>query len=311
MAEADWSNLVRIDDSWVSKYLVDQGLNKSNKLVVRAYSVAFSGTKQELAGLVNFIADSIIHFVFSDSRIEEITKKGHHPYREALKILGDISPDRDGKYGELILFLLVESILKTPMIAHKLPILTNTNDQQKGGDGLFIGHYQGNSALLIGESKIWKSCSSAIDDCLDSMNRFHGEVSSTHKLSHELNVAKNTINENLSKEDLDFILESLDPSSDQFKNNIMVHPALIIYDEPEIQQIEKRCLNKNDGEFIMNVHMKSKINSLFSSISDKMSVSHPEIKPYYIDFFFIPMSSVKLFRRVLYYEMHGVEYRDK
>ena len=103
MAEADWSNLVRIDDSWVSKYLVDQGLNKSNKLVVRAYSVAFSGTKQELAGLVNFIADSIIHFVFSDSRIEEITKKGHHPYREALKILGDISPDRDGKSSALIL----------------------------------------------------------------------------------------------------------------------------------------------------------------------------------------------------------------
>ncbi len=306
----DWSKYVRINDSWVNKYLQQHEEISNNKTIIRCFTVKFAGNLQRDEDFIKFVSQNIIKFVYSDFDIHEIEKKGDIPYQEALDYFGHVDPSYDGKYGELILFLFVEALFKAPLIAHKMKN-NYPNDQQKGSDGLFIGKYDGNDALFIGESKFNKAATSGVSEALESLNRFHGDANSYQTLSHDLKIARECISKDLTEEDLDYLYNCLNPQESEFKNNIFVHPVLIICDEDTINKIERSSKNNLHAEEQMLSYIKKRIVEYHKNIEKKLNVNHSELQKVYIDFLFVPMKNIAKFRYSLYHAIHKVPFVEQ
>lgn len=77
---------------------------------------------------------------------------------------------KTGEGGEMLLFLLAERYLGIPQILCKMDLKTDTRMHYHGADGVYAGITDdGILKLYWGESKIYKSASDAIRDCLASL----------------------------------------------------------------------------------------------------------------------------------------------
>ncbi len=77
---------------------------------------------------------------------------------------------KTGEGGELLLFLLAERFLGLPQILCKMDLKTDSRMHYHGADGVYAGVTEdGILKLYWGESKIYKTASAAIRDCLASL----------------------------------------------------------------------------------------------------------------------------------------------
>ncbi|WP_262675664.1 DUF1837 domain-containing protein [Paenibacillus sp. J5C2022] len=303
----NWAECTRISDRWIKDYLNHNEAHNEAKINVRSYSLKFSGTQYQIMGFVEGIVDYIKQFVFPPEDISRFEAEGIDVYRRAMQYFGDTNPENDGKYGELLLYLFTESVLKAPMIAHKMTLLTNTRDQVKGGDGIFFGEYNGSNSLFIGESKIELEATTAITHALGSIERFHSNLETTSQFRHELIIASQILRQDLTVEQLDYLYDSFTPKTETYKQNNLVHPILIIYEDQHISDIEVACKGHLDGESLLSKRMKKRIPELVKNIQSKLT-DHPKVKTVFLDFFFLPTTSVKQLRHTMYQAIHGVAY---
>lgn len=273
------NDLIQINRRWVDEELISHLTEKiGEKVNMRVYTVMPSSTQMDYLSLSNFLAKIIPHYVYSIKEIEkDITRqqkrneaairKANPKLQEAdvLRIVSDESErvEREtwsqifnqsriffrkkgenyigGKYGELLLFALVESVLGCKMIAHKIKHLTNVNDEIKGSDGVFLGDYNDEKAIMFGESKIMQSLSGAIVDALESINRYHNDPESAHNRSHELIIAREDIDKyDLDGVDIDELYDRLDPETETYRSQILVHPIILMYERAFILEIQKK-----------------------------------------------------------------------
>lgn len=305
----DWKKYIQIDRSWVSRQLELHFNQIDSKINVKLYTVKVSGTTMLPNGLVEELHLMLPDYIQSKQEIERVGER-----KAALKanhFFGRKDPRADGKYGELLLFALVESILGCKMVAHKIRTLTNFKDQIKGGDGIFLGNYiipdgREEAAYLIGESKVTAQYSVAIDESLGSINRFNDVKNSPEFLSNELVIAK----DNLLVEDtldIDEIYDCLTPTTDKFRNQILVHPILLMYNDATIKKVESQSATRADLEDNIKKSIEDKQLDLVTLINQKLQ-DYPLVKNVYLDFFLIPYNDIDAFRNAMYYQIHGVTY---
>jgi len=93
-----------------------------------------------------------------------------------------VEGDGTGEGGELLLFLLMEQVLKVPQILAKMSLKTNSNVHVHGSDGVHakLGD-DGVLDLYWGESKLYQSSSDAFTDCFDSIGPFLGADGDTRR----------------------------------------------------------------------------------------------------------------------------------
>lgn len=322
----DWEKKIKIDAEWTKRQLVNHFTEKSAKVVVRAYTPKVSGTKfccNSLIEELGYLLPDYVHTEKSKKNKlksltilygEDLAKERLQTalYSEAQSFFGKKDPTTDGKYGELLLFALCESILKSKMVAHKIEGLSNGKDQVKGGDGIFLGNYElMNSksvpAVFIGESKIMQERSKSIDDALNSLNRFHDVETQAEFNKMEFIVANRTLS--LDENDIDFdeIYERLTPGSEMFKNQITVHPILLMYNTASIGRLETDASDKDHLELLISNHLHQKKDEIKNIIREKLE-SYPEIKKVYVDFFCFPFNNIDSFRNGMYLNIHKVPY---
>lgn len=89
--------------------------------------------------------------------------------------VSDDSPDKTGEAGELLLYFLIEAILKAPQVVSKMELKTNHKDEVKGSDGIHARFNQetGLVDFFFGESKLYKESSIAIAEAIKSVEQFH------------------------------------------------------------------------------------------------------------------------------------------
>jgi len=303
----EWGALKSCNHCWVNDHLKSHPIIENNKTITRLYSIDFSGTQQDLTAIVDSIADSIEHYVYDSKQRERFNKKGINAFRKAVSFFGETNPDMDGKYGELLLYILAESILNTPLVSHKIALLTNPNDQVKGGDGIFFGEYKDDMAILIGESKIHKTFSGALDSSLDSLDRFHQNYTSS-TLDHELFIARSNISESFDIEQLESLFEAFTPGTKEYKSCNKAHPVLLVFESSQISKIEKKAKNKTDAERLFERWAKKRIDKAYELINEKLN-NYSELEKVYLDIFLLPMNSVSSFKHSLYKAIHGIEYK--
>lgn len=307
MSKIEWEKLLQIEPDFIDKHIILQDSKKDFKLCARAYTIKFSGNLYNCKGLVEILSEIVGKFTHSRYEVETLGEV--KALKGGEKIFGKIEPSKDGKYGELVLFALVESVLRCPMVAHKIP--TSFNDQVKGGDGIFMGNYENepgqmHQAILIGESKIWQQYAPALDDCLNSINRFHDSISKGQFNSQEFIVAKKGLIKS-GVVDVDYIYKCLSPGEKEFQENITVHPVFIMYETNEIENIERKATSKQKAEELIQTYMARRSNEQIELIRDKLK-SHKELSKVFLDFFILPVKNVEEFRNELYYEIHGVKF---
>lgn len=322
----DWEKKIKIDIEWTNRQLVNHFTHKSTKVVVRAYTPKVTGTKFCCNALIEELGYLLPDYALSEkskkNKLKSLTilygeKLANERlqtalYSDAQAFFGKKDPTTDGKYGELLLFALCESILKSKMVAHKIEGLSNGKDQVKGGDGIFLGNYElpnGNiaPAIFIGESKIMQDRSKSIDDALDSLNRFHDANTQAEFNKMEFIVANRTIS--LDENDIDYeeVYERLTPGSTTFKNQITVHPILLMYNTATISSMETKALDKDDLETLISNHLIQKKDEIIDTINKKLE-QYPEIKKVYVDFFCFPFNNIDTFRNGMYFNIHKVAY---
>lgn len=325
----DWEKKIEIDTEWIDRNLTNHFNEKNTKVAVRAFTPKVSGTNFSCDNLIEqlgFFLPEYVHTKTSKiNKLKSLTAK-YGPlqaekllnlalYQEAQAFFGKKNPATDGKYGELLLFALTESILKSKMVAHKIEGLSNPKDQVKGGDGIFLGNYEIESgvfkpAIFIGESKIMQGFSDSLDDAFESLNRFHSPATRAEFNSMEFIVANKTFFTDSSDTDYDEIYQMLTPGSDAFRNQVMVHPILIMHNSAAIATLEKRAKDSEDLESLLSRHLNSKKAKIIETINTKL-IQFPLIEKVYVDFFCFPFNDIDYFRNGMYFNIHKVQFSNQ
>ncbi|OAQ39555.1 hypothetical protein A5893_08140 [Pedobacter psychrophilus] len=307
MFSEDWSKHIKIDRKLILDQLNQHFLEWDDKLTLRFFTIKPSGTQIIFNGLNSVLHTSLPHYIYGE---DDIKRNGEMwAGLNANGKFGLKNPKTDGKYGELLLFVLVESILGCKMVAHKIKSLTNIRDQIKGGDGIFIGDYQFKSekypAYLIGESKVTTTLTKALKEALISIERFHSAYFVNDFLDDELIVAKEFLS--VTNTNLDELYDRLTPSSKIFKHQSLVHPILLMYSTSNFEKLQKDSASMEILENAISESINGKEKEYLNKINKELD-NYSEIKKVYLDFFILPCKSVDEFRDLMYKKIHGVPY---
>lgn len=198
--------------------------------------------------------------------------------------------ERSGEGGELLLYVLLETVLQVPQLLCKMPLKTSQEMHVHGSDGVHAKLLaDGTLALYWGESKLYASASAAIDNCFASIAPYlkdEGGVEATER-------------------DLMLVREKLDAGDQE------ATAALVRYFEntgAESAKVEFRgaCLvgfDLNDypepmaagGEIVADV--AKAITKWHQRIAAR--VGDNELELFEFEVFCVPMPSVKEFRQAL------------
>lgn len=302
-----WSECLTVKTDWVENYF--HRIPEALDLKVRAHalSLKFSGNRQESLALAKYVGSRIEHYVFDRKELDEYKARDENAYPMASSFFANTDPVYDGKYGELILYLLVEAIFQTPMVCHKLSLLTNVKDQVKGGDGIFFGQRHNNISILIGESKIYQDLGGAISSSLDSIDRFN-QNHLPSSLDHELFIARSNISKNFTLEQANALLKAFRPGTDEYQACNKIFPILLIYDDKNIDSIEERASNKEHAEELVSEWIKEHSDEAVNTIRTRLQ-NKSELRKLFLEFFLVPMSSVETFKKTLFKQIHGIEFK--
>jgi hypothetical protein len=130
--------------------------------------------------LTRRLAGEVTDFCIPRSRINEaaqaFTEDGSTLYfsrlqEEARSLFASLKNSGEG--GELLLYMLLETVLRVPQVLCKMPLKTSTQMHVHGADGVHaLAKPDGGLALYWGESKLYASAADAVRECLDSLSGF-------------------------------------------------------------------------------------------------------------------------------------------
>lgn len=240
--EGGWHTHTVIDGSELEEYLHEVSTDSDGRIEVQTHCIAVGGDTIDSDALIEFASKKFPYLVFSEDEIED---RSPEVYRDAVARAGlRDDPVRDGLYGELLLFLLVDGLLDLPMVSHKIAGKQNPRDEVKGSDGVFFGEYRGEESLCIGEAKFFTNKNGGIRDSLESTNRFHGSGGSSSR-RHELEVASKNLSRNLSQERIEELSERLTANATDYR---LVHPIFVGFEEEELNRLQAEAMDGDELE---------------------------------------------------------------
>tara|TARA_Y100000310_G_scaffold186584_1_gene186739 strand:+ start:165 stop:1091 length:927 start_codon:yes stop_codon:yes gene_type:complete len=150
--------------------------NKNDSDVSLYHLKADPNGRPMLSELISIIAKRIIHYTIPRKQINAALNKDNESRTNteftglAFRALDTFTElTKTGEGGELLLFTLVESILGYPQVLCKMDLKTDEQVHFHGADGVYLGVENENLCLFWGESKLHDSHSSAIGECLASV----------------------------------------------------------------------------------------------------------------------------------------------
>jgi hypothetical protein len=285
--KVEHSNIINgVDVDLHFKYLQfnPNGIPKVDKLVEILFSYfthyCFSSRKRSSKGMSEIEKEQFISSLKDEAR--ELFRK----WKEE-----DITPDNQpkaGEVGEMILWLLIEVILKAPQVVAKMDLKTNPNLEVFGSDGIHVKIDDDNILnLYFGEAKFYNDIYGALDSAFESIEKFHENA--MHKREYNL---VTTHYKYLDKEKQDQVFNYItnEIKDDEVK---IKHACLIGYDWDKYQKLSDV---KERQDFIDNftsiyeVETK-RLTKLIQTRFDKFSR-----KEFSFDVFFLPFKSVQEIR---------------
>ena len=163
------------DDLGARIRTVSHTVQSSNKnLTIHAHYLAFRGGQPTVGEFVDILYLKLVPFCLHRSQIERAQQnwqtippaKAHEVavrlHLQALDLFkkANKNTNRNGEFGELITFLLIESVLKAPQFVAKMSLKTNTQMPVHGSDGIHLSFdaRTGNLKLYWGGVQVLRRC---------------------------------------------------------------------------------------------------------------------------------------------------------
>lgn len=144
------------------------------------YVLSDASGNVRLSQLAEVLADQIVFFCIPRSDINNLNNlnenerivENNRLFRRAKETFAKAQP-LTGEGTELLLFSLLENVLKVPQIVSKMSLKTSENVHVHGADAIHATlEENGNLALYWGEAKMYGKVSSAIASCFESIAPF-------------------------------------------------------------------------------------------------------------------------------------------
>ena len=205
--------------------------------------------------------------------------------------------DSSGQVGELLVYFLLEAVLKAPQALKKMQLTTNAKEERKGSDGVHL-RFDSSSQMLeviFAEAKIWGSFTGALADAFKSMETFHD----SRTKSHEVNcfTANFCV---LSPELQEQVISYVD--GENASRSRLVHACLIGFDWDEYKCLDDERRAAFVAEF-EDRYRKWVEGFAIGHINDKArEFKHKQVR---FEFFILPFKDVAQFRSWFLAELQG------
>jgi hypothetical protein len=247
--------------------------------------------------LVNTLLNYATHYCFSSQKrdVEDDEFEKNKLMNEAKKLfrkwkdedITDTNQPKSGEVGEMILWLMMEVILKAPQVVAKMDLKTNPKLEVFGSDGIHLDISEEDTLnIYFGEAKFYNDIYGALDSAFQSIEDFHENSMDNHEFTL-LTTHYKYLNNNQQDKIYKFIKGEIESS--EVKIN---HACLIGYDWDKYKKLD----TSERKEFIQNftsVYQKEteRLTKLIQSRFDKFSK-----KEFSFEVFFIPFKNVQELR---------------
>lgn len=270
-------------------------------VAVHAHYFAFRGGKPTMEEFVEILSTKLVGFCLPRREIRKAAERwttmtppkvmedAVRLHNRALDLFkkANRQTNRNGEFGEVIAYLLIESVLKAPQIVAKMSLKTNSQMPVHGSDGI---HFRlekpgGELRLFWGESKCYQSVDDAITSAAASVaeNLDHG------KMSHELFLIEQHADLDAYPEDLkDAILDFLDPYCEKSNLRIDTSVILIAFDFNAFAKL--KCLAPDAVESTFSNHLDTALPVLASKLDAALASHGVPIHDLHV--FFLPVPSI-------------------
>jgi hypothetical protein len=206
--------------------------------------------------------------------------------------------EKTGEPGELLLYFLIESVLRAPQAICKMSLKTNRKEEIKGSDGVHIRWDDVRQRLVVyfGEAKLYGEFRTAVRETFASMERFHAEGAETHEL-FLVSTHFNLLDEELKHEVASFIDKQT--SQDGYD---LCHACLVGFDWERYSDLDDPKRRKEFIEQFEDIY-RAYGGHIQSTLQDRFKAfGHGHLR---FEFFFIPFRSVAEFRKWFLEEVFG------
>lgn len=199
--------------------------------------------------------------------------------------------NRNGEFGEVIVYLLIESVLRAPQLVAKMSLKTNSQMPVHGSDGIHfkLDEPGGELRLFWGESKCYQSVSDAITQAAKSV----AENLAHDKMAHELFLVEQHADlEGFPEELSAAILDFLDPYSEKSNLRLDTSVMLIAFDFDAFAKLEALAPDGVESAFVGQIEdaLPDLIKRTDAALDAHAVPSHD------LHLFFLPVPSVAKMR---------------
>lgn len=193
---------------------------------------------------------------------------------------------RSGEATEIVLYILLEWVLKAPQIVSKMYLKTNNDMPVHGTDGIHarFDAKTGELFLYWGEFKAHQTLASAFASAMESLVEFVDLAKEEKEI--DLIHSHADLGE-IGSDEKKAILEFFDPYVKKSNKRKPVFACLLVFDEPTLSQV-------SDSEQKFVDHFKEIATGFIASLQPKLEAC--DLFPRRFDFFLLPINSVQLMR---------------
>jgi len=215
---------------------------------------------------------------------------------EARKLLRRYA--KSGEPGELLLYFLIEAVLKAPQAICKMSLKTNRKEEVKGSDGVHLRWDQIRKRLILyfGEAKLHQGLSGALAAAFESMENFHTEGAEEHEaflVSSHFNLLDETLKQQ--------VCRVLDKTASALTYETH-HACLIGFNWADYGNLEDPATRQ---EFLKNFDERYRQYGSVIHAGVESRMKEFAYKHLTFEFFFIPFKAVQEFRDQFMKEAFG------
>ena len=273
-------------------------LSTSNGFTIRIHILRSDGNdRPDVGNLVQTLAASTLEYCIPRRQILDAQKKQKRDnshlelmilHNKAREMFNDLKQSGEG--GELLLFLLSETVLGYPQLVSKMSLKTSHKIHYQGLDGIFVSVSSDTKKLRLhfGESKLHKSFAGSIRECIESISPFLKDQGCMDKGNRDLYIV-NTYPD-LGDETLTTAFKNfLDPSHEDYQSPEACAVLLAGFNVDNYPVL--RANKEIDKEILDSINLN------LTAIDQR--ISNAGIEQFYMDFFLLPFPCIDDFRAKL------------
>jgi hypothetical protein len=277
------------------------------------YYLALRDGKPTVDDFITLLYHNVVKFCLTrrdrQRHIDDFQRTGklHHMqdmFDKAKKLLirSQNSAKTVGEPGEIILYILLDAMLKAPQMCCKMSLKTSEEMPVHGSDAIHIAFDTPSETLILywGESKLYAELSGALDEVCDSITKFRTAKDGKTPRERDIKI----LCDYMDMEDgppKEAVLNFFDPYSERSNRVREVYACFVGFDFSFFNRIAR--LTKTEVEATFKEEYLDRIRTACKLFAAKIHASN--LHEVNFHFFLIPLPCVETFRRLYLERIRG------